>query len=145
MNKLTENPGDGLPSDAEIESRARAIFRSACEGTDSYHALRLGLARRRALAARARRHALRIWAPLVGATCCAIVAGVLWMHPAGLLATDAGNAPPTASTAVAGARDDEDVTPEIGSSQMEMVENLEFYRWFAAQPTVASARPSNGR
>ncbi len=144
MNKLTANPGDGLPSDAEIESRARAIFRSACEGTDSYHALRRGLARRRALAARARRPALGIWAPLVGATaCCAIVAGVLWMHPVGLLAPGAGNSPPTASAA--GARDDEDVTPEIGSSQMEMVENLEFYRWFAAQPTVALVRPGDRR
>ncbi|MGH8151188.1 MAG: hypothetical protein ACREPF_00455 [Rhodanobacteraceae bacterium] len=144
MNKPTANPGDGLPSDAEIESRARAIFRSACEGTDSYHALRLGLARRRALAARARRPALGIWAPLVGATaCCAIVAGVLWMHPVGLLAPGAGNSPPTASAA--GARDDEDVTPEIGSSQMELVENLEFYRWFAAQPTMASVRPGDRR
>jgi hypothetical protein len=34
---------------------------------------------------------------------------------------------------------DEAGIPEIGSSQQEMVEDLDFYRWVATQPAVASA------
>ena len=49
MNKLPENTIDAWPGDAEIEARSRAIFRNACENTDSYHALRLGMARRKAV------------------------------------------------------------------------------------------------
>jgi hypothetical protein len=39
----------------------------------------------------------------------------------------------------------EEITPEIGSTQMEMVQDLDFYRWLAAQPAVASARNRGAR
>lgn len=144
MNNVPENDGGGLPGDAEVASRARAIFRSACEGTDSYHALRLGLARRRALDARARRaRAVPVWAPVAGATaCCVLVAGLLWLHPGTLTPPDSSHAP---ATAAVGEPDTDAAMPEIGSTQMELVENLDFYRWLASQPAVATARAGGRR
>ena len=140
MNKVPENTIREVPGDAEIESRARAIFKHACENTDSYHALRLGMARRKATHVGAARPASRMWAPLAGAAaCCVLVIGVVWMDPAhriGPAATAVSSAP--AVTDDAGAQ--EEITPEIGSTQMEMVQDLDFYRWLAAQPTAAASR-----
>lgn len=138
MNKMPENASNDLPRDAAVEARARAIFRAACEGTDSYHALRLGLARRKALNARGKHPALRVWAPLAGAAaCCALAAGVVWVRP------DARIAPATrvvsSAPIVTGQNDEDEVLPEVGSTQMEVVQNLDFYRWLATQPSVASA------
>lgn len=146
MNKSSENSVNTLPGDAEIESRARAIFRNACENVDSYHALRLGLARRKAANARAGHHsALRVWAPLTGAAaCCVLVVGVMWMHPlrqAGPAGTVVSSAPLASGPIDA----QEEATPEIGSNQMEIAQDLDFYRWLAAQPTVASANRGGSR
>lgn len=140
MNKVPENTISELPGDAEIESRARAIFKNACENTDSYHALRLGMARRKAAHVGAARPASRMWAPLAGAAaCCALVLGVVLMNP-GRQIGPAATAVPSTSAASAGAGGAEEITPEIGSTQMEMVQDLDFYRWLAAQPTVATSR-----
>ena len=138
MSKLPENTIDGLPGDAEIESRSHAIFRNACENTDSYHALRLGMARRKAVHAGPAPAASRVWAPLASAVaCCALVIGVVSMNPARQIGPATTAVP---STPVAAGNDTpEETTPEIGSTQMEMVQDLDFYRWLAAQPTVASA------
>ncbi len=145
MNRVPENTISELPGDAEIESRARAIFKSACENTDSYHALRLGMARRKAAHVGAARPASRMWASLAGAAaCCALVLGVVWMNPArqiGPAATAASSAP--AVTDDVGVQ--EVITPEIGSTQMEMVQDLDFYRWLAAQPSVASTSRGGSR
>jgi len=144
MNKLPENMMDALPGDAEIESRSRAIFRNACENTDSYHALRLGMARRKAAHAGAAHVTSRVWAPLASAVaCCALVIGVVWMNPArkiGPAATAMSSAPVATDSGTP-----EEITPEIGSTQMEMVQDLDFYRWLAAQPAVASARNRGAR
>ncbi|HEX7348896.1 MAG TPA: hypothetical protein VF264_04525 [Rhodanobacteraceae bacterium] len=127
-----------LPDDDAIRMQARAIFRRACEGTDSYHALRLGMARRRALSATGHPAWLRIGAPLAGAAaCCALVVGVVWTRPA-------FHAAPVAITAAASATAtavNTDAEPEVGSNQMEIAQNLDFYRWLAAQPGVATATP----
>jgi hypothetical protein len=140
MNKLPENAIGGLPGDAEIESRSRAIFRNACENTDSYHALRLGMARRKA----AHAGASRVWGPLASAAaCCALVVGVVWMNPARQIGPAASS---VSSTPVAtGGGTPDEVTPEIGSTQMEIVQDLDFYRWLAAQPRIASARDRGAR
>jgi len=139
MNKLPENRRGALPGDAEIESRSRTIFRSACENTDAYYALRLGMARRKATRAGQARVTSRVWAPLASAAaCCALVIGVVWMNPArqiGPAATAVSSTPIATGSGTA-----EDITPEIGSTQMEMVQDLDFYRWLAAQPAIASAR-----
>lgn len=140
MNKVPENTIRELPGDAAIESRARAIFRNACENTDSYHALRLGMARRKAAHVGAARPASRMWAPLAGAAaCCALALGVVWMHPERQIAPAA-----TAVSSAPAITDDvgvqEEIIPEIGSTRMEMVQDLDFYRWLAAQPTVATSR-----
>lgn len=146
MNKLPENAIDAWPGDAEIKSRSRAIFKNACENTDSYHALRLGMARRKAAHVGAARVTSRVWAPLAGAAaCCALVITVVWMNPARQTApaTNAASfAPATVSGGVDGA---EETTPEIGSAQMEMVRDLDFYRWLAEQPTVATASRGGNR
>ena len=143
MNTRPENTIDGLPADAEIESRSRAIFRNACENTDSYHALRLGMARRKAAHVGKARVTSRVWAPMAGAAaCCALVIGVVWMNPAGQTGPAATA---VSSTQIAtGSGTAEDITPEIGSTQMEMVQDLDFYRWLAAQPAVAAASGQNG-
>jgi hypothetical protein len=144
MNKLPENTIDALPGDAEIESRSRAIFKNACENTDSYHALRLGMARRKAAHVGAARVTSRVWAPLASAVaCCALVIGVVWMNPA---RQTAPAATAMSSTPIAtGSAAPEETTPEIGSTQMEMVQDLDFYRWLATQPAVASARNRSAR
>ncbi len=143
MSRIPDQTFNDLPADAEVVSRARTIFRSACEDTDSYHALRLGLARRKALHAGAAHSALRLWAPLAGAAaCCALAAGVVWMHPArprGQATTRIALAP----GAAAPADSEETVIPEVDSSQMDMVQDLDFYRWLATQPAVVQA-PSRG-
>jgi hypothetical protein len=146
MNNLHENTPNELPGDDEIASRARAIFRTACEQADSYHTLRLGLARRKAVNAGSAHSALKVWAPLAGAAaCCALVAGVVWLHPVNRLQPSS----PIAVAAPAGfnqggpdSGDADEAIPEVGSNQMEVVQDLDFYRWLAVQPVMASATPA---
>lgn len=143
MTTISDNKPDELPRDDEIESRARAIFRNACEGADSYHTLRLGLARRRALAAGTGHSALRVWAPLTGAAaCCALALGVVWMRPAQHALP--GSVVASSMSPAAGQTEDE-VIPEVSSEQMEMVENLDFYRWLATQQASTSVPNGGGR
>lgn len=143
MSKMSENTCNGLPHDNEVEARARVIFRNACEGTDSYHALRLGLARRKALNAGTGHSALRVWEPLAGAAaCCALVVGVMWMRPVNRAVPDTSIA--SSAPIVANQNGEDELAPEVNSNQMEMVQNLDFYRWLATQPTVASAATGDG-
>ena len=123
-------------------SRGQRRFRNACQQTDSYHALRLGLARRKALNGVAARSALRLWAPLAGAVaCCALVIGVVWLRPGDRL-----QASPPIATAMPAVASQGDAIPDVGSSQMEVVQDLDFYRWLAAQPAMAAAASApNGR
>lgn len=141
MNKVPENTIRELPGDAAIESRARAIFRSACENVDSYHALRLGMARRKALHTGTTSPASRMWAPLAGAVaCCVLIVGVVWMHPERQMDPTAAEVSSAPAMASGGIDSSEEITPEIGSTRMEMVQDLDFYRWLATQPTVATSR-----
>lgn len=140
MSNTTQDTFNHLRSDAEIESRAHAIFHDACTATDSYHSLRLGHARRNALAAGRSHRAMKMWAPLAGAAaCCALAVGVVWMHPAARVSPSTSAA---SSTVIAGQVDSDDATLDVGSSQVEMVQNLDFYRWVASQQTVSS--PTQG-
>lgn len=146
MNDIPDKTINDLPTDAEVASRARAIFRTACEEADSYHTLRLGLARRKALQAGAGHRLAGFWAPIAGTAvaCCALAIGVVWIHPArqdGPAAGIVANSAPIAEPADS----EEAAVPEIGSSQMEMVQDLDFYRWVASQPAVASARSRGSR
>lgn len=145
MNDIPDKTINDLPTDAEVASRARAIFRTACEEADSYHTLRLGLARRKALHAGAGHRLGGFWASLAGTAvaCCALAVGVAWMHPARQAGPAAGMVAPSAPIAAEPADGEEAGVPEIGSSQMEMVQDLDFYRWVASQQSVASA-PSRG-
>jgi len=137
MNISSENQPGTLPGDDEVASRARAIFRTACEQADSYHALRLGLARRKAMNAASTHHALKMWGSLAGAAaCCALVAGVVWLHP--MDGTQTSSVATTAPSAL-NQNDSDEAIPEVSSSQMEVVQDLDFYRWLAAQPAMASA------
>jgi hypothetical protein len=146
MNKLHENTLNDLPGDDEIASRAHAIFQTACEQADSYHTLRLGMARRKAMHAGSAHAAFKVWAPLAGAAaCCALVAGVVWLHPVSRLQPSS----PVAVVAPAGSAqsgpdqgDADDVIPDVNSNQMEVVQDLDFYRWLAAQPVMAAAVPA---
>lgn len=142
MNISSENKPSALPGDDEVASRARAIFRTACEQSDSYHALRLGLARRKAMGTAATHRALKVWGSFAGAAaCCALVAGVVWLHPAG---RPQPTSPIAAAThAIPADQDDtDDVIPDVNSNQMEVVQDLDFYRWLAAQPVMAAATPA---
>lgn len=146
MSKLHENTLNDLPGDDEIAARARAIFHTACEQTDSYHTLRLGMARRKAMNAGAPHTTFKVWAPLAGAAaCCVLAAGVVWMRPV----SRPQPASPIAVAAPAGSDqggpdqgDADDAIPDVNSNQMEVVQDLDFYRWLAAQPTMATAAPA---
>ncbi|MGH8165004.1 MAG: hypothetical protein ACREP1_11795, partial [Rhodanobacteraceae bacterium] len=73
-----------MPNDDEVIARARAVFGSACGNADSYHTLRLGLARRKALMAGATPRLAGFWAALGGTAvaCCALAIGVVLVRPA---------------------------------------------------------------
>lgn len=141
MNTQPQKPTPTRLDDAAIAARARGIFRTACENADSYHTLRLGLARRKAL--QASRSPVRLWAPLGGAAvaCCVLAVGVLMLHPGNRAAPlpTAGALP-----VAAGPGSVIEEIPEVGSNQMEMVQDLDFYRWLATQPNVAAASGRNG-
>lgn len=147
MTDTPDNTFNDLPDDDDVVSHARAIFKSACEGADSYHKLRLGLARRRALNAPERRSPRRVWAPLAGiATACSVFAlGITLLRPAATPVAIPSGVAASASVATtdAGSSDDDPIL-DVGSSQMEMVQNLDFYRWLASQPTVTPSAPKGG-
>jgi hypothetical protein len=128
---MQTNAFNNLPQDAEVESRARAIFRAACEGSDSYHVLRLGLARRKALHAQRTSAVHRTWMPLAGGAiaCCALALGVVLLHP-GMHARPMRTPASSAPISVAPVADD---TTEVGGNQMDLVQNLDFYSWLASQ------------
>lgn len=136
MNIQSGNTFSRLPLDHEVESRARAIFRDACEGTDSYHALRLGLGRRQALHTRPAHSGARFWVPVAGGAiaCCALAIGLAVMRPFAI------NTPaPAATTVVASVGSSADGAVDLDSNPVELVENLDFYQWLAAQPGTAAA------
>lgn len=147
MNVQPSNTFNNLPSDHDVESRARAVFKQACKGADSYHTLRLGLARRKALNAGPARLATWLWAPLAGGAvaCCALVIGLTVLHPfagsqpATTAATDMSSAP-----IVASANGGTEAAVDLDSTQVDMVQNLDFYRWLAAQPDNAPAASGGG-
>lgn len=141
MSKLHENTLNDLPGDDEIAARARTIFHTACEQADSYHTLRLGMARRKAMNAGSPHATFKVWAPLAGAAaCCVLAVGVLWLHPVNRLQPPSSIA--TTTHAVADQDDGDDVIPDVNSNQMEVVQDLDFYRWLAAQSTMAAAAPT---
>jgi len=141
MNISSENKANALPGDDEVASRARAIFKTACEEADSYHALRLGLARRKAINASSGHHALKVWGSFAGAAaCCVLVVGVVWLHPMGNTQNSSSIA--TAAPSAINPSDADEAIPDVSSSQMEVVQDLDFYRWLAAQPTMAAAAPT---
>ncbi|MBS0382702.1 MAG: hypothetical protein JSR56_09725 [Proteobacteria bacterium] len=144
MKTLDENTINDLADEDQVKSRARALFRSACENADSYHVLRLGLARRKALQARAAHSAARLWAPLAGGAvaCCALLIGVVLMRPMTHIAPGTG-ATTSIPTAMLSSEATEDI-PVIASNQMDMVQDLDFYRWLATQPANA-ATPRNAQ
>jgi hypothetical protein len=143
MSKPHENTLNDLPGDDEIATRARAIFQTACEQADSHHTLRLGMARRKATNAGSARATLKVWAPLAGAAaCCALVAGVVWLHPVNRLQRSSPIA--AATHAIPDQDDADDAIPDVNSNQMDVVQDLDFYRWLAAQPAMAAATPAAG-
>ena len=146
MNISSENKLNALPGDDEVAARARAIFRNACEQADSYHVLRLGLARRKAMNAGSTHATFKVWAPLAGAAaCCALVVGVVWLRPVNRLQPSSPIAvatPAGSDQGSPGQGDADDAIPEVNSNQMEVVQDLDFYRWLAAQPAMASAAPA---
>lgn len=145
MNMPTGNSINHLQHDGDVESRARVVFHAACDNTDSYHALRLGAARRKALDCASARPSFRLWAPLAGAAmaCGALAVGVVMLRPVSPSAVPAST---TSSAAITLTQPDAaDELPAVGSNQMEMVQDLDFYRWLATQPGVASASAGGGR
>lgn len=139
MSTQSSNTLNNLPNDHEVESRARAIFKNACEGSDSYHTLRLGLARRKALNAGRSRFATWLWAPLAGGAiaCCALAIGIATLHPFAVNAPASSAA--TSAPIVASADSGTDGAVDLDSNQVDMVQNLDFYQWLAAQPSATAA------
>ena len=143
--------------DAALANRARGVFRDACDATDVVSARRLAQARRAALATRATPHRVHVsWlAPLAGAAaCCAFVVGMVWLQPNTRVAPTTAHRSvatvPTASVAAIAAitpiaSGGDDVATEVDNGQMDMVQNLDFYRWLATQPTLAAAHVGSGQ
>ncbi len=145
MTDTPSNDFNNLPDNHDIQSRARELFREACANPGPYYGLKLGLARRKALNAGPARLARRVWAPLAGGAvaCCALAIGVFWTRPP---ATPSAAAPAaTQASAVAGGDDSAQTAVSLDSSQIDMMQNLDFYRWLAARSTPPAAGSRSAR
>lgn len=138
--------------DTALATRARTLFRDACDATDAASARRLAQARRAALAIRGTRHHVHAaWlAPLAGAAaCCAFVVGIVWLQPTAHVAsaTASRSATPRAAAvpSVASAGGGDAVASEVDSDQMDLVQHLDFYRWLATQPALAAEHAGSGQ
>ena len=147
MTDLNHKNFKSLHSDDEVIARARTLFKSACENTDSYHALRLGLARRKALNAGPRHRFGGFWTALAGTAvaCCVLTLGAVWMRAGGQGGQAAASASTHAAITAESAGHQQAGGPAIGNGQMEMVEDLAFYRWLASQPALGSAGSRGSR
>lgn len=139
MNETEPGNFNTLRSDDEVVSRARTIFEDACAHIDARRARDLRVARERALDARpGRRRPAPAWVPLAGGAvaCCALAVGAMWMHPTFTGARQQGVAP----VPVAGQAADAVALPDMDGNQMDIAQDLDFYRWLASQSGTTPAR-----
>lgn len=110
------------PANARLAARARAVLEDSAQALDAATLSRLNRARQRALdAARAPRHAAWRGPALAAGAFATVAALALWQLPRPALAPDA--AAPLA----------EDLALVAAGSDLELVEDLEFYAWLDAQ------------
>jgi hypothetical protein len=117
-------PDDPLfePANAALAARARAELDASVAALDAATLSRLNRARQGALdAARATRHASWRWPGLAAGAFAAVVAVALWQVPRPAVAPDV----------VAPLADDLALVAD--GSDLELVEDLEFYAWLDAQ------------
>lgn len=128
-------------SDAQLEQRARALYRKASQHLDPATAGRLRAARRHALDATQTqtRHVVRWLVPTGAFAVLALAALMMWQPP-----SHAPSAAPSPSmqTATAGVsaspQADNVLPPDADKVDPSLYQNLDFYGWLAAndsQPT----------
>ncbi len=125
---MTEKHDDGL------ETHTRALFDASVESLDSRTRSKLTQARHAALAEMrpAQRRWMQTWIPLTGVTAVAILAVWLGLGQSGAIkpSSEAGELP----------LDDFDIVAE--NANLELLEEVEFYAWIAAQPVSSHGEHS---
>lgn len=141
MNNTEPNIFNELPVDNEVVARARTWFGEANAHVDAHRVRQLRQARQRALEARPRRRRPRAWVPVAGgaAACCALAIGAMWMHPALFTGSSQQGVAPVPA---AGPATDATSMPDVDSNQMDIAQDLDFYRWLASQPASATGNRS---
>ncbi len=138
----SEHRPDAL-SDAQLEQRARTLYREASQRLDPGTAGRLRAARREALAAAQapRRHVARWLVPTGAFAVLALAALMMWQPPAHAPST-APTAPLQAAAAGAssGPQADNVLPPDADKVDPSLYQNLDFYGWLAANDSQPADR-----
>lgn len=141
---LPDNRPDHRPdalSDAQLEQRARALYREASQRLDPATAGRLRAARRQALGAAHAppRHVARWLVPTGAFAVLALAALMMWQPPAHAPSAAPDPSMQTAAAGVsAGPQADNVLPPDADKVDPSLYQNLDFYGWLAAndsQPT----------
>ena len=139
MNLPDNRPA--TPSDAQLEQRARALYREASQHLDPATVGRLRAARRQALDAPQAppRHVVRWLVPTGAFAVLALAALMMWQPPAPALSAAPGASMQTATAGVsASPQADNVLPPDADKVDPSLYQNLDFYGWLAAndsQPT----------
>lgn len=125
-------PRDGANiHDCELMMRARTLHSQACASVDAPTLARLTAARRNALATKFTLSHKRIWLPVVGAAAaCALTLSLIVWNP--------GPAPSHANSPQV-TQNEAELPPDADAQQIDLYQNLDFYRWLAQQPDLHGA------
>lgn len=127
MNERRDADGDEA-----FASKAKALFDDSVEGLDAESRSRLNRARQAALAANgSRRPAWVQWLPAAGVAVAAVFAVVLWT----------GSRPGTVQAPATSATDFEIL---LNEDSLEMLEELEFYRWIELADQAGDPQDAQG-
>ena len=137
------DPRPGALSDAQLEQRARTLYREASQRLDTGTAGRLRAARRQALAAARtpQRHVARWLVPTGAFAVLALAALMMWQPPAH--APSAAPAAPLQAAAAGnstGPQADNVLPPDADKVDPGLYQNLDFYGWLAANDTQPAER-----
>lgn len=144
-NALGQDPnGRPLSGDMAFERRAQELFREASERIDHFTAGQLRAARRTALdAGRSPQPHTARWLLPAGAFAAIALATLMVWQP---LSPSPGATMPAGSNAVQTAEIDNDLPPDAEKTDPNLYQNMDFYKWLAANNVsddAAGGQPVN--
>lgn len=132
-------------ADARVVLRARQLFHVASEHVDGHYRLQLDLARHnvlRDLRSDRFRYTRRLGVVTAAAATCALVIGLGWQRFA---AVHSSEQPEAGAAVVSPAPGGDENLVGVADEPVEMVQELSFYRWLAAQKPTRPKSTDGGR